>query len=610
MPKFIKQYRHFVLVLLLLPVSGFSQKDFNQNSTLSIKQVDELRIGNKPEINKIELDNPEVLQVKLSPSTLTVVDSRDNNEFHIIPADDEVIAQRIKGLENIMPMPYNEHVKKYVDYFLYQRPNFIKQMLERKEFYFPIFEEYLAKYGIPDEMKYLALLESGLNPTAVSHAKAVGLWQFMAPTGNEYGLKITDYMDERMHIEKSTEASFRYLTWLHNYFHDWELALASYNTGPGNMRRAIRKSGGETDYWQLHEYIHRDTRAYVPQWAALNYLMNYSSEHGIFADFDKTMHAVATENLLLDGPLNLTSFAALNYMDLETLKMYNPHLRKDELPSYAKNVEIKMPVDNYAYYESNKDCILDSACILSTPTFQVATVVDEKGSYHIESKQVKKYYRIRSGDYLGKVASNNGVSVSQLRNWNNLKSSTIQKGQRLVFYKTEAYRVYDTTIDTKEELQKTVVASNNTSERTNLKVMQPSRNVEEVNIIKETKPSSGSHTITKTVKRYYFVKSGDNLTDLARTYGTTISNLKEWNNLKTTKILKGQKLAYYTTITEKVYDNFNEDKSGNVIVHTVQAGDTLWNISQKYGYSIAELKRLNGITGNTVKVGQKLKVKS
>jgi len=263
MPKFIKQYRHFVLVLLLLPVSGFSQKDFNQNSTLSIKQVDELRIGNKPEINKIELDNPEVLQVKLSPSTLTVVDSRDNNEFHIIPADDEVIAQRIKGLENIMPMPYNEHVKKYVDYFLYQRPNFIKQMLERKEFYFPIFEEYLAKYGIPDEMKYLALLESGLNPTAVSHAKAVGLWQFMAPTGNEYGLKITDYMDERMHIEKSTEASFRYLTWLHNYFHDWELALASYNTGPGNMRRAIRKSGGETDYWQLHEYIHRDTRAYV-----------------------------------------------------------------------------------------------------------------------------------------------------------------------------------------------------------------------------------------------------------------------------------------------------------------------------------------------------------
>ncbi len=409
MPKIKFTIAH-AFIAFLVPILGFPQTDSLQNSIISVRQV---VIGNKP-TQKTEAVVKDSVKAKF-PGFITVVDARDNVEFQIIPADDELIEERFKGLQNIMPMPYNEHVKKYVDYFLYKRPNFVKQMLERKEFYFPIFEQYLAKHGIPDEMKYLALLESGLNPTAVSHAKAVGLWQFMSPTGREYGLKINDYMDERMHIEKSTEASFRYLTWLYNYFHDWELALASYNTGPGNLRRAIRKSGGKTDYWELHNYIHRDTRAYVPQWEALNYLMNYSAEHGIFPDYSKTVFPVATENLLLDGPLNLETFAALNYLDLETLKLHNPHLTKNDIPSHARNIEIRLPLENYAYFTANRSCILDSACILAVPVQEIASITNEYGTYHIERKQVKEYYKVRSGDYLGKIASNNGVSISQVK---------------------------------------------------------------------------------------------------------------------------------------------------------------------------------------------------
>lgn len=607
MPKIKFTIAH-AFIAFLVPILGFPQTDSLQNSIISVRQV---VIGNKP-TQKTEAVVKDSVKAKF-PGFITVVDARDNVEFQIIPADDELIEERFKGLQNIMPMPYNEHVKKYVDYFLYKRPNFVKQMLERKEFYFPIFEQYLAKHGIPDEMKYLALLESGLNPTAVSHAKAVGLWQFMSPTGREYGLKINDYMDERMHIEKSTEASFRYLTWLYNYFHDWELALASYNTGPGNLRRAIRKSGGKTDYWELHNYIHRDTRAYVPQWEALNYLMNYSAEHGIFPDYSKTVFPVATENLLLDGPLNLETFAALNYLDLETLKLHNPHLTKNDIPSHARNIEIRLPLENYAYFTANRSCILDSACILAVPVQEIASITNEYGTYHIERKQVKEYYKVRSGDYLGKIASNNGVSISQVKKWNNMRSNTVMKGQRLVLYKTESVKVFDAPSEVKTAaIAKTTVSS--TTERSNVKVLNSnnksvaSNSEEEINVIKDTKSNNTFQNVTKTVKSYHYVKSGDNLTTLSRQYNTSINKLKEWNNLSTNVIQKGQRLAYYTTIAEKVYDNLAANKN-TIKIHTVQPGDTLWAISQKYGYTMSEIKKLNGMTNNTVKIGQKIKVK-
>ncbi|WP_341228500.1 LysM peptidoglycan-binding domain-containing protein [uncultured Arcticibacterium sp.] len=599
------------VVTLLTTNLGFTQSDSIKNAIVPVRQI---VIGNKPD-KEIRVSNPDTVQKQAKavfPGSVTVVDKRDSAVFQIIPADDDIIAARVEGLENIMPMPYNEHVKKYIDYFLYKRPSFVKEMLEKKEFYFPVFERYLAQHGIPDEMKYLALLESGLEPTIMSHAKAVGLWQFMSPTAREYGLKINDYMDERMHIEKSTDASFRYLTWLHNYFHDWELALASYNTGPGNLRRAIRRSG-KTDYWDLHNYIHRDTRAYVPQWAALNYLMNYSAEHGIFPDPEKTMYPLATENLLLDGPLNLEKFAELNYLDLNTIKRLNPHFTSNDIPSYARNLEIKIPQNTYAYFEENKDCIIDLASVLSDPSDDIASITDSKGTYHIEKKTVKKYYRVRSGDYLGKIASRNGVRVSDLKRWNKLRSNTIQKGQRLVFYKTESTRVYDAIEPVKtvtKQDNKPVLAKNTTTppeERTNVKVVSQSNKIASTS---EKKVEPSYTNVSKTVKRYHFVKRGDNLTHIARAYGTSISQLKDWNNLRSNNIQKGQRLAYYTTITERVYDNVKVADDGTILVHTVQAGDTLWAISKKYGYSIEQIKKLNGMSNNTVKVGQKIKVKA
>ncbi|WP_304232195.1 LysM peptidoglycan-binding domain-containing protein [Jiulongibacter sediminis] len=618
--------------LLILPFLFVSAGLKAQNSDNNIKEVEALVIGKNPQrvvtvqkadsladdsqktaVSKVVKKQPiQKDSAVIFPGSIEVTDIRDNVKFHIIPASDEVIEQRIRGLENQMPMPYNEHVKKYVDYFLYKRPNFVKQMLERKEFYFPVFEKYLAKHNIPDEMKYLALLESGLNPNAVSRAKAVGMWQFMSYTGKEYGLKINDYMDERRHVEKSTDASFRYLTKLYSWFDDWELALASYNTGPGRIRRAIRKSG-KTDYWALHNYIHPDTRAYVPQWEALNYLMNYSAEHGIYPDYAKTLYPMETENLLLDGPLNLVTFAQLNYLDFETLQLLNPHLLKHELPGYAKNVEIKVPTVNYVYFENNRECVLDSACVLSTPSTDVIALEDEKGHYHFEYKDIKHYHSVRSGDYLGKIAERYGVGLSDLKRWNGLRSNTIMKGQRLAYYKRESIKVYDAYHETKKE---TVVAK---AEPKNTKPATETRSNVKITGEKNTALASTSsapaerpfHYEKKTVVRYHSIRNGENLTTIARKYGTSVKDLMKLNNIASAnKIMRGQRLKYETTDSEKVYDKVASEEDGNTfIVYTVQSGDTLWNISQRHGLTISEIKKINGMTSNSIHVGQKIKLK-
>ncbi len=598
--------RLYVLPLCLFSFKGISQEVSSESE--KIKEVNTLVIGAKPKTEAAVKDTASKVKQAPFPGSIEVEDTRDHVVFNIIPASDEVIAERIKGLENIMPMPYNEHVKKYIDYFLYKRPNFVKQMLERKEFYFPVFEKYLVKHNIPDEMKYLALLESGLNPNAVSRANAVGMWQFMSYTGKEYGLKINEYVDERRHVEKSTDASFRYLTRLYNQFDDWELALASYNTGPGRIRRAIRKSG-KTDYWSLHAYIHPDTRAYVPQWEALHYLMNYSAEHGIFPDYKEALYPMETENLVMDGPLNLKSFAELNYLDFATLKLLNPHIITDELPTYARDVEVKLPRVNYVYFENNKKCVLDSAMILKSGAQETYVAQsDSKGDYHIEYKDSKHYHRVVSGDYLGKIAEKYDVRISDLKRWNNLRSNTVMKGQRLVYYKREAHKVYDAINDSKE---KTQVASAKTSETKSNENAASLSNVKVVAKNNTTVPAEKPfHYEKQTVKRYHFIQRGENLTMIARKYDTTVKELMELNNIQSqNKIMRGQRLAYYTTISEKVYDQSSSDANKNLIVHVVQPGDTLWNLSQRYGFSISEIKKLNGLDDNTLKVGQKIKVK-
>lgn len=466
----------------------------------------------------------------------SLVDELPTIETFIPTANINRVKDGFQNMQRSIPLQYNSIVQSFVDYFIYKRPSFTKTMLERKNFYFPIFEKYLAKYNMPDELKYLAMLESGLNPKAISHAKAVGLWQFMKPTGKDFGLRVDEYVDDRMDIEKSTEAACKYFRQLYNIFGDWELVLASYNTGPGNLRRAIRRAGNITNYWQLHPYLHKDTRAYVPQFTAIMYMMNHAGEYGIFPE--EIMEPIAVEKVIIDGYLDLEAFSNMSGISIDDIQKHNPSILKGVLPIHSRGFELKIPVENYAYFEANRQMILDSAQRQNGVSVMLASSKDE-----IENGII-----IIGGSPTTATNDDNGT----------------------------------------EENEKPAMAE------------------DEIKKIRKVK------------KKIYVVKKGDVLNRIADKYDVDMYDLKVWNHLKSSKIMRGQKLVIFDdveavveverTIKEERKSKKTNDKT-KPKYHVVQRGDTLWSISQRYGgISVEKIKKMNGLRSNAVKKGQKLKI--
>jgi membrane-bound lytic murein transglycosylase D len=466
----------------------------------------------------------------------SLVDELPTIETFIPTANINRVKDGFQNMQRSIPLQYNSIVQSFVDYFIYKRPSFTKTMLERKNFYFPIFEKYLAKYNMPDELKYLAMLESGLNPKAISHAKAVGLWQFMKPTGKDFGLRVDEYVDDRMDIEKSTEAACKYFRQLYNIFGDWELVLASYNTGPGNLRRAIRRAGNITNYWQLHPYLHKDTRAYVPQFTAIMYMMNHAGEYGIFPE--EIMEPIAVEKVIIDGYLDLEAFSNMSGISIDDIQKHNPSILKGVLPIHSRGFELKIPVENYAYFEANRQMILDSA------------------------------------------QRQNGVSVMLASSKDEIENGIIIIGG-------------SPTTATNDD--------NGTEENE-----KPAKAEDEIKKIRKVK------------KKIYVVKKGDVLNRIADKYDVDMYDLKVWNHLKSSKIMRGQKLVIFDdveavveverTIKEERKSKKTNDKT-KPKYHVVQRGDTLWSISQRYGgISVEKIKKMNGLRSNAVKKGQKLKI--
>ena len=489
-----------------------------------------------------EQENTSSTQIEESkiiyPYEIIVSDERDKKKYTILVEDPKNIEQRLKAMERTMPMVYNESVKKYLDFFLIRRPSFTKHMLEEKDIYFPIFEKYLKANGMPEELKYLSLLESGLNPKAISRSKAVGLWQFMSFTGKEMGLTINEYIDERMHIEKSTDAACKYLKQLHKRFDDWDLALASYNTGPGRISRTIR-STGKTNYWDLHPHIHPDTRAYVPQFIALAYLMNYGNLHGIVAE---TKHDfISAEKITVNTYLDLSTLASLSQIPLEEIKALNPHIKGNILPEMPFGYDLTLPSKNFAYFNANRVSILDSAS--RRPTFDKRPLEGNPNQEVLASANVTR-----------------------------LEDETVAVGKKAGI--VPALEVHNDTGSLKYK------------------------------------------NITKQVKKIHKVRKGEFLNKIALRYDVKMVDIKKWNSMRSSKVLAGQRLVIYQNVTQKINANSVAAKNSVETIkksatYKVKPGDTLWNISQKYdGVTISDIKKWNNISGNTVKVGQIIKIKS
>ncbi|MGL4629919.1 MAG: LysM peptidoglycan-binding domain-containing protein [Leadbetterella sp.] len=559
------------------------------------------------------------------PYNLTVIDERDQQSYSIKIEDPVLIEERLRKIQKSIPLTYNSSVKLWLDFFLIRRPSFTKTMLENQSFYFPIFEKYLAQNGMPTELKYLSMLESALNPKAVSRSKAVGLWQFMSFTGREMGLTINDHLDERMHIEKSTQAACKYLGQLYSRFSDWELALASYNVGPNRIGKEITKTG-LTSYWDLHPYIPKDTRNYVPQFIAIMYLMNYGNEHGIYAE--KTRPFIPTEKVIINSAIDMRVLSDVSKIDVEVMRSINPHFKTSSLPESFTGHEVYIPKVNFAYFNSNRTAILDSAG--KHPTMVSPTLVENKEllasgkaksttiepivigekpqmvtkstpkpvvvqeeqeqeneieedivRYRSVVKEVKKVHKVKKGEFLIRIANKYDVTTSEIKRWNKLKSNNVKYGQKLIVFTNEKVKVREVT-----------KASKKTKKTQD--VLEPNEDTESLMV--KSKDSKAKKSKKKADE------DDENNTKSAK-------NSKKDKKKKTKKELEeegegDEKLA-------KKSKSKKDDEKGKYIVHKVKAGDTLWNICQKYeGVSVDDIKKLNKIKGNTVKVGQKIKIKA
>ncbi|KAA9340997.1 lytic transglycosylase domain-containing protein [Adhaeribacter soli] len=462
---------------------------------------------------------------------------------NLIPYEsDEVIQDRLSCIKSEIPLTFNPYVRNYIDYFTVRNRKYTRRMLERENLYFPLFEKYLAKHDMPTELKYLAVVESALNPYAKSVVGALGLWQFMPATANDFRLVQNSFYDERMDPEKSTEAACKFLRQLYRIFDDWELALAAYNCGPGNVRKAInRAGGGKQTFWAIFPYLPKETRGYVPSFTAVMYAMNYAEAHKITTD--SLQFPVATDTVLINHGLDLAKFSAELNLSPEELRNLNPAIKKDQIPGTVRNFAIKVPAEKRPVLARNRTTILNNARYAEPkPVYQ--PVVDKepvmvaKQAAKVDSTQQnlalqKSDYVVKRGDYLSKIAAAHNVTIEEIKTWNNLKSSTVMANQKLVIFKPGAPA---------DSTQNTALAS-----------------------AAETKPTE-----------------------------ETASEVKETK--EAAKMVASRKAPVRKATPKE-----------RVIIHSVQPGDTLWNISKKYnGITVEQIKKLNNLKGNELKPGQKL----
>lgn len=356
---------------------------------------------------------------------------------------DSIYMQRLHELNTLFELPYNSIVRNYIGLYTQKRTAQVSLMLGLADYYFPIFEQVLDQYGLPLELRILPIIESALNPRAVSRVGATGLWQFMYTTGKRYGLRIDSYVDERRDPMASSHAAARFLRDLYQIYGDWTLVIAAYNCGPGNVNKAIRRSGGKRNYWDIYYYLPRETRGYVPAFIAANYAMNYAAQHGI-SPMPITL-PLTTDTIQVAGKLHLKQVADVLSLPIEMLRDLNPQYKHDLIPTGTDNILClpQLQVSDFIDREQEIRSYKDSLYLLR-PLFQEPAPRRGGGNYNypvasaaIPENGQKVLYRVRKGDVLGSIARTYRVTVNQLRAWNNIRKSLIREGQTLVIYVAE-----------------------------------------------------------------------------------------------------------------------------------------------------------------------------
>lgn len=552
----------------------------------------------------------------------------------------ELLKERLKRLDEKSPfnIEYNPGLENLIKSFLKNRKKSFERLMGMSQFYFPIFEEELAKNNIPLEIKYLAIVESALNPKAVSRVGATGLWQFMYHTGKQYNLNIDSYVDERSDPYRSSQAASEYMTNMYRMFGDWDLVLASYNSGPGNVSKAIRRSGGKQNFWNIKKYLPRETQGYVPAFLATMYIFEYHKEHGIVPNKAIANH-FATDTIAIKKHITFKQISELFDMSVAEIQFFNPSYKRNEIPFVTGGPTnfLKLPKDKIAIFASNEEKVyayVDYIEKQREKPFVETPFIRPNDSTLVAGTDLKskvKYHKIRRGDNLTAISKKYNVTVDDLKKWNGLRSNSAPLGRNLKIYsfeRVETAAANDSTAVAEIKTEKPVKKDTQVVAIKEPKVAEPK---------KETAYTTEKVVSYKDVTKYHKVKRGDNLTTIANAYDVSISDIKKWNKIsgnnlvagKSLKIVKNEKVV--TTVRKEAKLSANTDtsvaevkthkneKSQNQVntttetkeethegYYVVEKGDNLSSIARKHGVTVQQIKEWNNIFDNTVKAGTQI----
>lgn len=430
--------KKIILLALAMTMAGAPAAQAQEDMTVDTEQTVADETVDFPESMGFELDS--LLSLYMSKTYLDEDnDCRMKDENPTYDAD--VYIDRLSRMPTIMEMPYNDVVRKFIDRYCGKLRHSVSYMLGASNFYMPIFEEALEAYNLPLELKYLPIIESALNPKAVSRVGATGLWQFMLPTGKQYGLEVNSLVDERRDPVKSSYAAAHFLSDLYKVFGDWNLVIAAYNCGPEQINKAIRRSNGERDYWKIYPYLPRETRGYVPAFIAANYAMTYYCDHNICPM--TTRLPAKTDTVVVNRNVHLEQVAAVCNIDIEQLRALNPAYRRDIVPGASGRAYIRLAQTDVGRFIENEDSVYNydaDRLIAKRATVEVnddQPVVSTKRrsssrrSSARRSRSSSRSVTIKKGQTLSEIAKRNGTTVAKLKKLNGLKGSNIRAGKKL-----------------------------------------------------------------------------------------------------------------------------------------------------------------------------------